>query len=162
MAVKCPKCHAENPDTKSFCADCGTRLPPAKDIPWEFTETVVTPLKELIRGSTFARRFDIIEELGKGGMGKVYRVFDKKVEEEVALKLIKPEIAADRETIKRFSDELKLARRIAHRNVCKMYELMEAECRAETENRAPARSQDFKHPDPGGPGPADPPLPGKG
>jgi tetratricopeptide (TPR) repeat protein len=81
----------------------------------------------LTRGSTFARRYDIIEELGKGGMGRVYRVFDKKIDEEIALKLIRPEIAADQETIKRFSNELKLARKIAHRNVCKMYELMEDE-----------------------------------
>jgi serine/threonine-protein kinase len=49
----------------------------------------------LTRGSTFARRYDIIEELGKGGMGRVYRVFDKKIDEEIALKLIRPEIAAD-------------------------------------------------------------------
>jgi serine/threonine protein kinase/Flp pilus assembly protein TadD len=81
----------------------------------------------LSRGSLFARRYEIIEELGKGGMGKVYRVFDKKIDEEVALKLIKPEIVADAETIKRFSNELKLARKIAHRNVGKMYELMEEE-----------------------------------
>jgi len=127
VAIKCPKCHSENPETKQFCADCGTQLPPLKDVPWEFTETLNTPIKELTRGSTFAHRYDIIEELGKGGMGKVYRVFDKKIEEEVALKLIKPEIAADKETIKRFSNELRLARRIAHRNVCKMYELMEDE-----------------------------------
>jgi len=127
VAIKCPKCHSENPETKQFCADCGTQLPPLKAVPWEFTETLKASVKELTRGSTFARRYDIIEELGKGGMGRVYRVFDKKIEEEVALKLIKPEIAADKETIQRFSNELKLARKIAHRNVCKMYELMEDE-----------------------------------
>ncbi len=78
-------------------------------------------------GATFAGRYQIIEELGKGGMGRVYRAFDKKVEEEVALKLIKPEVAADEETLKRFSSELKLARKISHRNVGKMYELMESD-----------------------------------
>jgi serine/threonine protein kinase/tetratricopeptide (TPR) repeat protein len=78
-------------------------------------------------GSTFAGRYQIIEELGRGGMGKVYRVLDKRLKEEVALKLIKPEIASDKETIERFSNELKLARRISHRNVGRMYELMEAE-----------------------------------
>ena len=60
-------------------------------------------------------------------MGKVYRVLDKKLSEEVALKLIKPEIASDKETIGRFSNELKLARKISHRNVGRMYELMEDE-----------------------------------
>jgi serine/threonine-protein kinase len=42
----------------------------------------------LTRGTTFAGRYEIIEELGKGGMGKVYRVEDKKIKQEVALKLI--------------------------------------------------------------------------
>jgi eukaryotic-like serine/threonine-protein kinase len=87
------------------------------------TETLRTPIKELTRGTLFARRFEVIEELGKGGMGKVYRVFDKKVEEEVALKLVKPEIAADREVIDRFRSELKMSRKISHRNVCRMFDL---------------------------------------
>jgi len=85
-------------------------------------------MKELERGSTFAKkRYEVIEELGKGGMGKVYRAFDKKIEEEVALKLLKPEIAADEETIKRFRNELKFARKIVHKNVCRMFDLSEEE-----------------------------------
>jgi serine/threonine-protein kinase len=87
------------------------------------TETLQTPVRELTRGTMFARRFEIIEELGKGGMGKVYRVFDKKTEEEIALKLIKPEIAAEQEVIDRFRSELKMSRKISHRNVCRMYDL---------------------------------------
>ena len=54
-------------------------------------------------GSTFAGRYQIIEELGKGGMGRVYKVHDTKIGEKVALKLIKPEVASDRETIERGS-----------------------------------------------------------
>ncbi len=127
MATKCPKCHSENPDKASFCADCGTQLTPSKGIHLDITETLQTPIKELTTGSTFANRYQIIEELGKGGMGKVYRVLDKKLKEEVALKLVKPEIASDKETIERFGNELKLARKIGHRNVGRMYELMEDE-----------------------------------
>jgi len=52
-------------------------------------------------------------------------VFDKKIDGEVALKLIKPEIAAEKKTIERFRNELKLAREIAHRNICRMYDLNE-------------------------------------
>ncbi|GAI38692.1 unnamed protein product, partial [marine sediment metagenome] len=59
------------------------------------------------------------------GMGKVYRVVDKKLNEEVALKLLKPEIALDKKTLERFSNELKFARKIVHKNVGRMYELME-------------------------------------
>ena len=127
MPIRCPACHAANPETVKFCGECGAALPLTKDSIPKATETIRAPLKELARGSLFARRYEVIEELGKGGMGKVYRAFDKKVEEEVALKLIKPEVAADEETIKRFSNELKLARKIAHRNVGKMYEIMEEE-----------------------------------
>jgi serine/threonine-protein kinase len=89
------------------------------------TETIQTPIHELTTGSTFAGRYQVIEELGHGGMGRVYRALDRKLNEEVALKVIKPEIASDMETIRRFHNELKLARKIAHRNVGKMYELME-------------------------------------
>jgi len=127
VTVKCPKCQAENPETKQFCADCGTQLPPPKDARPQVTETLQTPIKELTTGSTFAGRYQIIEELGKGGMGRVYKVFDTDIKEKVALKLLKPEIASDRETIERFSNELKFARKISHRNVCRMFDLGKSE-----------------------------------
>jgi len=83
------------------------------------------PVGVLTRGTTFAGRYEIIEELGSGGMGKVYRVEDKKIGEEIALKLIRPEIAADKKTIDRFRNELTTARKIRHKNVCGMYDLGE-------------------------------------
>ncbi len=123
MSVKCPQCDTDNPSDSKFCKECATPLPSSNEIP--VTVTLETPTEELTRGTLFANRYEIIEELGKGGMGKVYRVEDKKIKEEVALKLIKPEIASDKKTIERFSNELKMARKIAHRNVCKMYDLGE-------------------------------------
>ncbi|MBN1221958.1 MAG: protein kinase [Candidatus Aminicenantes bacterium] len=124
MAIKCPKCRTENPDTQRFCGDCGTSLAPAGDSP-AVTKTMEVPKEELATGATFAGRYQIIEELGKGGMGKVYRVLDKTLKEEVALKLIRPEIALDRTTLERFQNELKTARKIGHRYVGRMYELLE-------------------------------------
>ena len=121
MSIKCPKCQTDNPDTQRFCGECATSLQPSKEI--EFTETLETPKEELTTGSTFAGRYQIIEELGKGGMGRVYKVLDKEVNAKVALKLIKPEIASDKKTIERFRNELKVARDIAHKNVCRMYDL---------------------------------------
>ena len=126
MVTKCPKCHSDNPDTQSFCGDCGAQLGPPKDIPAQ-TKTIETPIHELSRGTTFAGRYEIIEELGTGGMGKVYRVEDKKINQEIALKLIKPEIAADKKTIERFGNELKTARMISHRHVCRMFDLGESQ-----------------------------------
>jgi serine/threonine protein kinase/tetratricopeptide (TPR) repeat protein len=140
MSIKCPKCNTDNPGTVKFCGECGTLLPsvretdptdagpdprsghPFEDIPIR-TETMEAPKEELTTGSTFAGRYQIIEELGKGGMGKVYKVLDKEVNARIALKLIKPEIASDKKTIERFRNELKVARDIAHKNVCRMYDL---------------------------------------
>jgi len=121
--MKCPKCNFDNPSDSKFCKECGTQIIPSKEIP--VTETLETPKEELTTGSTFAGRYKIIEELGKGGMGKVYKAIDKKLNEEVALKIIKPEIASDKKTLERFNNELKFARKIAHKNVGRMYELME-------------------------------------
>ncbi len=127
MAIECPKCHFDNPEDTAYCGKCGTRFELSEDVPSLPTETLETPQDELTTGSTFGERFQIIEELGKGGMGKVYRALDRKLNEEVALKLIKPEIAFDRKVIDRFRNELKIARKIVHKNVGRMYELMEDE-----------------------------------
>ncbi|NIO47907.1 MAG: protein kinase [Candidatus Aminicenantes bacterium] len=129
MGIKCPQCHFENPEDTIYCGKCATQLKSSEEVSASPTETVEPHKEELTSGSTFAGRYQIIEELGKGGMGKVYRVVDKKLDEEVALKLIKPEIAFDRKTIERFSKELKFARKIVHKNVGRMYELMEDEGR---------------------------------
>jgi serine/threonine protein kinase/Tfp pilus assembly protein PilF len=123
--MKCPKCNSDNPDIQQFCGKCGTKLASVKDIAALSTKSLVSPGVQLTTGSLFAGRYQIVEELGKGGMGKVYKVIDKQLNEEVALKLIKPEIASDKKTIKRFRNELKLSRKISHRNVGRMYELME-------------------------------------
>ncbi|MCK4430179.1 MAG: protein kinase [Candidatus Aminicenantes bacterium] len=123
MSNKCPKCNHENPDGTLFCGKCGTQLPAPEKI--EVTETMEAPKEELTTGSTYAGRYQIIEELGKGGMGKVYKVNDTKIKEKIALKLIKPEIAKDKKTIERFSNELRLARKIRHKNICQMFDLGE-------------------------------------
>jgi serine/threonine protein kinase/tetratricopeptide (TPR) repeat protein len=125
VAIKCPKCQTENPDTLKFCGECGTQLFSAKNVSASYTETLQTPVQELARGTTIAGRYEIIEGLGTGGMGRVYRVEDNKIKAEIALKLIKPEIAADKQTIERFSSELKMTRMICHRNVCRMFDLGE-------------------------------------
>ncbi len=127
MSIRCPKCDFENPTDTRFCGNCAAPLHPSGEISSPPTETIKAAQTELTRGSTFAGRYEIIEELGKGGMGRVYRGLDKKIDEEVALKLLKPEIAADKDTIERFRNELKMARKIAHRNVCRMFHLGEEE-----------------------------------
>ena len=67
--MKCPKCLFDNPSDTKFCGECGTSLPPSKDHPPVMTETLQTPIHDLTTGSTFAGRYKIIEELGRGGIG---------------------------------------------------------------------------------------------
>jgi len=125
----CPKCDFDNTSDSSFCSKCGTQLPatkPSRESDSR-TETFPIPIKEITRGSSIAGRYEVIEELGSGGMGRVYKVYDKKVKEIIALKLIKPEIAIKEKTTERFSNELRLARKISHRNVCRMFDLSEEE-----------------------------------
>ena len=121
MGIKCPKCQAENPDTQRFCGECATPLQPSKDI--GVTKTLETPVEELTLGSLFANRYEIIEELGKGGMGRVYKAHDQEINENVAIKLLKTEIARDEKTIERFRNELKVARSVSHKHVCRMYDI---------------------------------------
>jgi len=125
--MKCPSCHFDNPSDTRFCGNCGAPLQASKEIPAMPTETIIAPKKELTSGSTFAGRYQVIEELGKGGMGTVYKVFDSEIKEKVALKLLKPDVASDEETIERFRNEMKLARKIGHKYVCRMYDLGKAE-----------------------------------
>jgi tRNA A-37 threonylcarbamoyl transferase component Bud32/tetratricopeptide (TPR) repeat protein len=122
--MQCPKCKADNPGESVFCAKCGTQISATEEKPLP-TQTIEAPREELTTGSTFAGRYQIIEEIGKGGMGKVYKAQDKKINEMVALRLIKSESASDRKTIERFGNEMKFARKVSHRNVCRMYDLGE-------------------------------------
>jgi len=123
--MKCPECQFENPSDTRFCGNCGTKIMPFDDLSNSHTKTSRIPIKDMDRGTTIANRYEIIEELGRGGMGNVYRVVDKKINEEMALKLLHPAIAVEEKTIERFKNELKLSRKITHKNVCRMYDLNE-------------------------------------
>jgi serine/threonine-protein kinase len=122
--MKCPRCEYENPDDSVYCSRCGTQLlklsPPASVTQ---TATYLASPRELTVGGTFAGRYQVTEELGKGGMGRVYKAYDTEIREYVALKVLNPEIAADESVVERFRNELKLARRVSHRNVCRMFDL---------------------------------------
>jgi serine/threonine-protein kinase len=123
--MKCPKCDTDNTDAARFCSNCATSLIGAEEAQPLPTQTIEAPREELTTGSTFAGRYQIIEELGKGGMGKVYKAVDTRINEKIALKLIKPEISSDKKTLERFGNELKLARKITHKNVGKMFDINE-------------------------------------
>ena len=102
--VTCPACGAENEDAAEVCFHCRAVL------------SAVT------RGTLVASRYRILAPLGRGGMGAVYRAKDEVLDEEVALKILRPEVAGTPEMAARFRSEIKLARKVSHWNVCRIHE----------------------------------------
>jgi len=88
--------------------------------------TTVSPALAMRRGDLFASRYELLSTLGKGGMGVVYLARDQQLDEEVALKVLRPDVLKDDPTIlDRFKKETKLARRITHRNVLRTHDFGE-------------------------------------
>src|SRR5437870_6457018 len=77
-------------------------------------------------GTLFANRYEVKEVLGMGGMGVVYRAFDRELQEAVAIKALRPEaLVGSGVALERFKQEIRLARKITHRNVVRTYDLGE-------------------------------------
>jgi serine/threonine protein kinase len=77
----------------------------------------------LCDGEVVAGRYRVIQLLARGGMGEVYEAEDQELRDPIALKIIRPEIANDERTIRRFRREVQLARRVTHPNVCRCYDV---------------------------------------
>lgn len=78
-------------------------------------------------GKVLGGRYEILELLGEGGMGAVYKTRDLEVDRLVALKVIRPELGTNSQVIQRFKQELVVARQITHKNVVRIYDLGEAD-----------------------------------
>ena len=125
MSVTCPKCETENTRDSRFCKTCATPLPGTPPTSATLTQTIERPLQELSPGALFAGRYQIIEDLGEGGMGRVFKALDTRTGEKIAVKVLRAGLESDGRTLERFSHELTAARRISHRNVCRMFDLGE-------------------------------------
>src|SRR5260370_27321779 len=78
-------------------------------------------------GAVLGQRYEILQILGEGGMGAVYKARDRELNRMVALKVIRPELAGSQAIIDRFKQELLLATQVTHKNVIRIYDLSEAE-----------------------------------
>jgi serine/threonine protein kinase/tetratricopeptide (TPR) repeat protein len=78
---------------------------------------------ELQSGDVLGGRYEILSLLGEGGMGAVYKAMDRELDRPVALKLIRPELAANPSMLARFKQELLLSHRVTHKNVIRIYDL---------------------------------------
>jgi serine/threonine protein kinase len=84
-------------------------------------------LLNLTPGTVLLERYRILSILGRGGMGLVYRADDLKLGQPVALKFLAPSLARDPEYRERFLSEVRNARQVAHPNVCRVYDVAEAD-----------------------------------
>ncbi len=148
--MQCPLCQTENPPTAASCTKCSTPLPlndqtldgavPSGTLPAGTTprgtsawSVAVTPPpdapyaqgEELV-GTLLAERYEILALLGQGGMGAVYKARDTELGRLVALKLIRADLASNPEILRRFKQELILAREVTHRNVIRIFDLGQA------------------------------------
>src|SRR5262245_60717606 len=104
----CPACQAVVAADANACFACGEPLDRALPL--------VAP------GTLFASRFEILAPLGRGGMGMVYKARDRELGVTIALKILRPDVARESEqTLRRFRSEIRLARRVRHRNVCSVF-----------------------------------------
>ena len=134
--MECPSCHAANPDTASFCTNCTTRFPTsdrASDGPTMGRPTtgVAGPPGEtrdhlphaLKTAHLVGGRYEIARELGRGGMGIVYKARDLQLQRWVALKFLPPRLADSEELRDRFLVEARAAAALSHPNICVIHEV---------------------------------------
>jgi serine/threonine protein kinase len=118
--LKCRRCESENPDDARYCSACGASLAD------ELTETrTLSPITVPKPGRVVAGKYEILEELGRGGMSRVYSARDKTLERTVALKFLSPELTGDREARARFMNEAQAASALDHPNICTVFEIGE-------------------------------------
>src|SRR5881275_1946436 len=100
---------------------------PAKPAPRTRAGTTHAGQPMLEPGAVLAQRYEILQILGEGGMGAVYKAMDRELSRPVALKVIRPDLAGNQAILDRFKQELLLAREVTHKNVIRIYDLGEAE-----------------------------------
>jgi serine/threonine-protein kinase len=136
MVVPCAICGTDVPAAARFCSACGGQL--SSDERPTFSSPVAPPPSptpraashqvRFVPGTVLSGRFRIVALLGRGGMGEVYRADDLTLDQPVALKFL-PEAATDPGRLERFRQEVKIARQVSHANVCRVYDISEAEGR---------------------------------
>src|SRR6266436_4515137 len=138
--MQCPVCQADNPPTAVTCEKCSTPFPlsevtlaptgvgtEAWSVPVTRSTAAETAAKRQLQpGTIIGDRYEILQLLGQGGMGAVYKARDIELERLVALKLIRPDLASHPEILRRFKQELILAREVTHWNVIRIFDLGQA------------------------------------
>lgn len=123
--VKCLKCGFVNPEGQATCLKCRAPLPrvriqaqaPPPPMP------AAPEANQFTRGQVVANRYTVLNLVGRGGMGCIYKVHDNTLGEEVALKTLLPQFAQDKMVVERFFNEARIARRLAHPNIVRVHDI---------------------------------------
>lgn len=119
----CPKCKTINSDDSKFCKNCAFDITSGnmdRSIP---SETLDIPASALKQGTMLSGRYEILEKIGEGGMGEVYRATDKNLDRPVAIKILTGALAEDSERLARFEREAKLLAALNHTNIASIFGL---------------------------------------
>jgi tRNA A-37 threonylcarbamoyl transferase component Bud32/dienelactone hydrolase len=125
--MKCAQCHAENNDSSRFCSNCATPLSHAGSPTISLTKTIETPAYAVSTDSLIASKYKIVEEIGQGGMGIVYKAEDLRLKRHIALKFLPPHLMDSPELKERFLIEAQAAAALNHPNICVIHEVGESE-----------------------------------
>jgi formylglycine-generating enzyme required for sulfatase activity/dienelactone hydrolase/predicted Ser/Thr protein kinase len=125
--MKCSKCQFDNPDATNFCGKCGVPLTADARLADSLTKTLATPLPVISKDNLIAGKYRIIEQIGRGGMGVVYKAEDLKLKRCVALKFLPPHFMDSPELKERFLIEAQAAAALSHPNICVIHEVGESE-----------------------------------
>jgi len=124
--MKCPQCGTGNTLDSRFCKKCAAVLPLDNE-GGSLTKTLETPVQVMRTGSLIAGKYKIIDEIGHGGMGVVYRAEDLKLKRSVALKFLPPHLLDSPELKERFLIEAQAAAALSHPNICVIHEVGESD-----------------------------------
>ena len=134
--MRCARCQADNPADTSFCGRCGSRLDRPAGAPPLHTRTIPVRTPAPAAGRIINEKYRVIGEIGRGGMGLVFKAEDLQLKRIVAIKFLSAELVGGADHRSRFLREARMASALSHPHICVIHEIGE-------ENGAPYIAMEY-------------------